>query len=114
MGLANLLNLPVTPELINAFSFANQDSHQKIAAAILKKFDKTVPLYPLDPIPPTQEGLLDWGLNHQAAHSAQNDILNIQGQDISEVNFENEEQLASWIQEHFVEHYLAETQLGVT
>jgi len=114
MGLAVLLNLPVTPELITQFSFSNQDSHQKIADAILRKFNMTIPIYPLDPIPPTKEGLLTWGLNHQSAHNAQNEILGIQGQDISEVDFKSEGELASWIQEHFIEHYLAETQLQVT
>lgn len=114
MGLATLLNLPTTPELITQFSFANADSHQKIAAALQAKMTIIIPVYPLDPIPPTQEGLLDWGLNHQNAHNAQNEPLGIQGDDITAIDFKNEEQLAAWVQQHFIEHYLAETKLGVT
>ena len=116
MALATLLNLPTSPELVAQFSFANQDSHVKIAAAIREnqKYRQNIPIYPLDPIPPFAAGRLVWGLNHQNAHNTQNQILRIQGQDITSVDFQNDEQLAAWIQQHFIEHYLAETMLGVT
>lgn len=115
MGLANLLNIPNSPELIAQFGFANQDSHFKIATAIRAnaKFGQNIPVYPLDPIPPTENGLMIWGLNHQNWHNNQNQILSISGQDISQFP-RNEEEMAAWIQDHFIEHYLAETMLGVT
>ena len=116
MALANLLNLPTSLELIAQFSFSNQNSHVKIAEAIRanRKYGQEVPIYPLDPIPPFENGRLVWGLNHQNAHNIQNQILHIQGQDITSVDFQNDEQLAAWIQQHFIEHYLAEIMLGVT
>ena len=115
MGLATLLNLPTTQELIAQFSFANQDSHRKINAAIRAsaKFGQVLPEYPLDPIPLFQNGLIVWSLNHQNAHNNQNQVLGIAGQDLT-VNFaESEEQLFAFIQDHFIEHYQAETMLGV-
>jgi hypothetical protein len=115
LALAVLLNLPTTPELVAQFSFANQDSHVKINAAIQAnpKFGQILPVYPLDPIPPFQNGRITWGLSHQNAHDNQNQVLGIQGQDITAWP-ENEEQMAAYIQQHFIEHYLAETMLGVT
>lgn len=115
MGLATLLNIPNTLELIAQFASANQDSHVKITAAIRanSKFGQTIPVYPLDPIPPTENGLMVWGLNHQNWHNNQNLILGVQGQDIS-LFPRTDEEMAAWIQDHFIEHYLAETMLGVT
>jgi hypothetical protein len=90
------------------------DSHRRINAAIFQqKSGQIVPEYVLDPIPTTQNGLLDWGLNHQAMHATMDQILNVQGQDLTTVDFRNIDELSSWIQQHFVEHYLAETQLGI-
>jgi hypothetical protein len=44
----------------------------------------------------------------------QNEILGIQGEDITSLDFQDEAQLSSWIQQHFIEHYQAEGKLGVT
>ena len=114
MGLATLLNLPINHELIDKFSFENQDSHRRIAAAVFTQMNGIVlPIFVVDPIPAVPGGLLDWGLNHQAMHNAQNQILGIPGEDLTGLDFSDEAQLSSWIQQHFIEHYLAETKLGV-
>jgi hypothetical protein len=115
VGLATLLNLPRDQNLIGQFSFANQDSHRKIAAAVFAQMKgMIIPQYALDPIPLFQGGLLTWGLNHQATHNVQNEILGIQGEDLTSLDFQDEAQLSSWIQQHFIEHYQAEAKLGVT
>lgn len=115
MGLAVLLNLPVNQELIDQFSFANQDSHRKIAAVVFRNMNgMVIPQFALDPIPIFPGGLLTWGLNHQATHNVQNQILGIPGDDLTSIEFSNEAELSSWIQQHFIEHYLAETRLGIT
>ena len=115
MGLATLLNLPTTPELLTQFSFANQDSHRKIAAAAFaQKNGVVLPVYPVDPIPLFGGGIQVFGYNHQVMHDAMDALLGIQGQDLTGLNFENEAQLSAWIQQHFIEHYQAETMLGVT
>jgi hypothetical protein len=113
MGLATLANLPVTPELVAQFAFANMDSHRKIAGAVFAAMGQIIPLYPLDPIPLFPGGLLTWARNHQSTHDVQNAILGIRGDDLTSVDFTNEEQLSAWIFEHFAEHYAAETQLGI-
>jgi hypothetical protein len=115
MALANLLNLPRDRALIGVFSFSNQDSHRKIAAAVFAQMKgMIIPQYVLDPIPLYAGGLLTWGLNHQATHNVQNEILGIQGEDLTSLDFQDEAQLSSWILQHFNEHYLAESKLGVT
>jgi hypothetical protein len=115
MSLATLLNLPTTNHLIQQFSFANQDSHRKIADAVFAQMKgMVIPVFAVDPIPLFPGGLLDWSLSHQAMHNVQNEILGIQGEDLTSLDFQDEAQLSSWILQHFNEHYLAESKLGVT
>jgi hypothetical protein len=115
MALANLLNLPVTTELLAQFSWSNMDSHRRINAAIFRqKNGLVIPEFVLDPIPLLDEnGLLVWGLNHQAMHATMDQANDVQGEDLSAPNFRNISELSSWMQQHFVEHYLNETKLGI-
>ncbi len=69
MSVANLQNVPRTPEQFAIFSFANQTSHLLITRAIFNKLGIVVPLPALDPIP--QFALLTWGEQHAALHSLQ-------------------------------------------
>lgn len=115
MGLATLANLPTNEELLQQFSFANMDSHRKISDTIFRTMSGMIlPIFPLDPIPLYPGGLSVWARNHQSIHDQQNLILGIRGDDLTSVDFRDENQLAEWILQHFNEHYLAENQLRIT
>lgn len=102
MGLANLANVPRTPQEFAVFSFSNQDEHFKTAQAILAQKNVTLPIYPVDPI--NFDALGIWLQNHQQMHNAMNGLLNTSGSDLTAVDFRNPEQVAAWIELHFAEH----------
>lgn len=111
MALPTLLNQPQSLDDLSVFSFENNNSHVKIADGIRALAQVTLPFYVLDPIPEKEIGT--WLYNHQAAHNAQNAILGITGNDLTDVDFNKPDQLAAWIANHFDEHYQAHQILGL-
>jgi hypothetical protein len=118
MAIGTLFALPGSAEDWLQFSFANADSHIKIAAAIQKKYGMLIPTYPLDPIPweDFQRLIANpvWLYNHQNSHNAQDGILGIQGADYTTGDLSRRDELDNFIRLHGNEHLLAETMLGVT
>lgn len=112
MGLANLANVPRSPEEVSVFAFSNQDEHFKAAAALGRTKGLNLPLYPVDPIPFADIGV--WAQNHQQMHNAVNAALGTAGADLTGVNFQDEAQLAAWISLHFAEHQAWQQILGMT
>ena len=109
--LATLANVPTDDRLMAYFSFANADEHIRINQAILATTGVQLPSYVLDPIPSFD--FANWLRRHQDAHNRQNAVLGISGQDLSELDQKNAEQMAAWTQLHFQEHYLASQTLGI-
>jgi hypothetical protein len=118
MAIGTLFSLPTSVEDWTQFSFANADSHIKIAAAIQKKYGTLIATYPLDPIPwlDFDQKTINpvWLYNHQQAHDAQDGILGIQGADYTVGDLNRRDELDNFIRLHGNEHLLAETSLGVT
>lgn len=112
MAIATLFNIPVSNALWLEFSFANQDSHNKIQQAIFAKHGILIPSYPLDPI--SWHDLQNWGRNHQQWHNAMNAITGVAGADLTIGDLRREDVLANFIRLHATEHVLNETALGVT
>lgn len=112
MALGTLFNIPRSQSDWLQFSFANADSHIKIAAAIQRKFGRLIPTFPLDPIP--WFDFQTWAYNHQQAHNFQDGILGIQGADYTVGDLNRQDELANFILLHGNEHQIAETMLGVT
>jgi hypothetical protein len=112
MAIGALFSLPHSREDWLQFSFANADSHIKIAAAIQKKYGVMVPTYPLDPIP--WFDYQTWARNHQQAHDAQDGILGILGADFTTGDLTRSDELENFVRLHGNEHLLAEQMLGVT
>lgn len=110
MSLANLLNVPASPDDWSHFGFSNQDQHRQIGAALLAKGAR-VQDFILDPIPMQDIGA--WARQHQAAHDEFSGILNIQNDDLTLVDFDKPEQVASWIRLHWSLHQQANVQLGI-
>lgn len=102
MGLANLANVPRSPQEFAVFSFSNQDEHFKVAQAIQNREGINIPTYPVDPI--NFDALGIWLQNHQQMHNNVNSVLGTPGVDLTEVDFRNEAQVESWSFLHFTEH----------
>lgn len=114
MPLANLYNVPsLTNEHdFSMFSFNNQDQHRQIAQELYAQKGLSIPLYPLDPI--TFNDIATWAMMHQDAHNNQNAALDIAGVDLTDVNFQDPGELASWIYLHASEHMQAAAILGLS
>lgn len=113
--LAGLLNIPKTPEEKSIWSFLHQDQHTKIIASLYSSSGNLLPTFAFDPMPETNQtdgNFITWLQNHQAAHTAFTSALGIDGNDLSDVDFSKEDQLASFIRLHWEEHYQAQQQLG--
>jgi len=108
--LANLFNVPAQATDFLVFSFANQDLHRRVNDKILAVTGIRPPDYILDPINP---GDPSWLYLHQAIHAAQNSVLGIAGNDLSDVDFNNPAQLASWIYLHANEHLQSSQKTGI-
>ena len=109
--LANLLNPPKTSEEWLQFSFDHRDSHDRIRAAIAKKYNVNLTDYIVDPL--NKEDPKTFLQNNASLHTDMNGVLKSQASDLLDVNFTNPEQLSSWLNLHYQEHRNAEQLLGI-
>lgn len=116
MSLINLFNPPnkQSPDLgytLNYISFANMDSHLRIARAVQTQYNVTLNIPILDPIPTL--AFEEWLGLHQTAHNEMNVPLQINGQDLSELDTDDYEQVKAWVFNHAAEHRTAENKLRI-
>lgn len=111
MPVASLFNVPSTPEEWSQFSFANADHHLSIVNGVLAQKNISLPLYLLDPI--SLNDVASFLRIHQQAHSDFTAALGIEGVDLTDVDFRDPEQVASWTRLHGDEHMQAGQILGV-
>lgn len=104
-GLANLFNVPRSDAERAAWSFSHMAHHRDINAAIYRLIAVALPEYILDPVDASDTG--QWEYQHQLMHDNQNAILGIQGQDLTGVDWKNQELLTAWIWLNVNEHYQA-------
>ena len=104
-GLADLANVPSTDEERAQWSFAHMAHHRDINEKIYVLVKLALPEYILDPIDPRDTG--QWEYQHQLMHDAFNEVLGIQGQDLTGINWKDQNLLAGWIFLDFSEHYQA-------
>jgi hypothetical protein len=102
MSLPPLLNTPTTQETSNTWSFHHQDHHIQIVDTLQRNYNTFIATYIVDPIPQSDMG--QWFLRHQAAHNDFNGVFGLDGNDLSSVDWSNEQQREAWIQLHFQEH----------
>jgi hypothetical protein len=110
-GLANLANVPSTDEERAQWSFAHMAHHRDIAEKIYVLVKIALPEYIIDPIDPNDVG--QWEYQHQLMHDNQNQLLGIEGQDLTGVDWKNQNVLTAWIQLNFNEHYQASNILEI-
>ena len=112
MTVASLLNIPTTPEEFAEWSFSHAAHHRDCSRATLAAKNVVLPEYILDPIN-LEDGFGTWLYQHQAMHNTQNSALGTAGFDLTDVDWQDQGQFASWIQDNENEHYQWATILGV-
>lgn len=110
-GLADLANVPSNDQERSQWAFAHMAHHRDINAKIYLLVKLALPEYILDPIVIDDTGT--WEYQHQLMHDNQNQILGIQGQDLTGIDWKNQNELAGWIFLDFSEHYQASAILEI-
>ncbi len=110
MSVAKLFNVPEDERGMLVFSFHNADQHALIAREVVAQRGVSLPAYVLDPIPSADPET--WLAIHQASHNAFTAALGIAGVDLTDVDFNDPEQAASWHRLHGEEHRQAADILG--
>ena len=112
MSLATLFSTITSDTELDAFSFANQDHHFRIVDAIRRELGVTLTKYILDPVTRADENR--WAQQHAQMHLDMNAVLRLASTDLSGVDFQNPDLLASWLSIHANEHFLASIALKVS
>ena len=110
-GLANIFNVPSTAEELAVWATAHMTHHRDINRRIYELTGVSLPEFVLDPFDPADTGV--WESQHQIMHTNMDLILNIDGFDLSEVDFTDPETLPGWITLNANEHYIASNVLGI-
>ncbi|MDE2097088.1 MAG: hypothetical protein KGL39_07565 [Patescibacteria group bacterium] len=95
MPVANLANVPDSPETWNEYSFSLQATLVDINQRILQQYSVYLPNYILDPFNINDPGAQLFQLQEMMNNI--NGTLNLSGFDYKEVNLQNREQVASWV-----------------
>lgn len=102
MSVAGIFNTPETPQTLASWSFDHAGHHRDVNRRIFEVFAIVIPDFPLDPFNPADTGV--WGRQHQILHSEINSVLGLQGNDLIEVNWKDENERVSWIDLNAREH----------
>lgn len=94
MSVANLFNPPENEQALTVYTFNHMDAIRRINAAIFDQKGVDLPLYNLDPIWPDQAS---WLRQLQQAHNDFTSVLGIDGVDLTDVDFNDPAQTASWV-----------------
>jgi 1-acyl-sn-glycerol-3-phosphate acyltransferase len=111
--LASLFNAFTDVEGLNKLAFANGDLHFRMNQILNGRYNLQIPDYVLDPIP-LSDGLAAWLQRHQETHTRVNQALGIAGSDLTDVDFQKPDQIASWVWLHAQEHVQAANKLGIS
>ena len=104
-GLANLYNVPTSDSERAQWSFSHMAHHRDINAKIYLLLKIALPEYILDPVNLDDTGT--WEDQHQLMHDTQNQLLGINGQDLTGIDWKNQNLLAAWIFLNASEHFQA-------
>ena len=103
MALANLTEIPRTPNDYGEWSFANMASHRDIIRVLFQLTSERLDEYVLDPFDPKNMG--NWPYLHQIMHDQMNRALGIGGFILSGIDWSNPHRVSGWIQAHANEHF---------
>lgn len=112
MAIADIANIPEDFPSEQTWTFSHLDHHRRLNDYIQQKHNQTLVLFPLDPIDPNNTG--QWFYQHQQLHDAQNKILGIAGNNLLDVDWNDQAQRAAFVQVNFFEHLQACNLTGVS
>ena len=110
-AVAALFNVPSNAQELSTWATAHATHHRDINRVLYQLTGANLAEFVLDPIDPGNTGV--WEDQHQVMHQNQNAILGIQGFDLSEVDFKNQDLLTGWITLNANEHFQAANILGI-
>lgn len=112
MSIGNLLNISSDQDF-SGFAFSNADHHTLVTQAInqLIPAARALTFYILDPVPDFD--LQSWLRRHQQSHNDINSALNIQGVDLTDVDFKRQDEREAWAELHWSEHQQWQEATGI-
>lgn len=105
MSLAAVLYPPPTKQGWREWSFANFNHHQAIDAAIVDVLGVAAQHYRIWPV--DESNFDDWLEQHQLSHSLYNQILGIDGQDLTGLDLKDKNKREGWFFIHYIQHQAA-------
>lgn len=121
MALDQISQIPVTQDDLKRWSFAHMANHLDIIRRI---YEVTMPVppatapppislnpFPLDPFDP--RNLAQWLYQHSVMHAQMDLVLGIDGYDLLELDWSDQDQLIEWINFNSDEHVQASRLLGI-
>jgi hypothetical protein len=111
MSIGLLQTYPRTPDDFAVWSFGHAAHHRDILRRIFETKGKNLQEFVLDPFDPSDMG--GWVDQHRIMHEQMDSVLNIQSNDLSYLDWSDQENTAQWLQSNFVEHSIAASQLGI-
>lgn len=108
MALAILTEDPQTPADFMAWGFANMAHHRDIIRVLSEQSGEYLAEYVIDPFNPlSHDDFQAWRYLHQSMHDDMNRVLGIEGYNLSELDWLDEEERIVWLSAHANEHYRA-------
>lgn len=112
MALAVLFEVPETPEHWQEWAFVNMAHHRDIIRVVFERTGARLTESILDPFD-YENPSPSWLYKHALMHQNMDQLLRIQGFDLSGVDWQDRDQLQGWITAHANEHVQAGTLLGL-
>lgn len=95
----------------NQWAYAHYQDHIEIKEAIQTQKHLNLQIQEIDEI--NWDDVYGWLERHQLMHNDFNGVLNLAGNDLTSVDFQNEGQRATWMWLNFREHQIARQVLGI-
>ena len=111
MTVPALYQNPRTSEEMAVWSFSHQAHHRDIARLVFEVYGTRLDEFVLDPFDPREEE--SWLVAHQIMHNQMDAVLGIPGFVLSNVDWNDPDQLRMWLSRHGNEHYIAGTILNI-
>lgn len=109
--LAALLNFGLDDDKRSFFAVHNMDSHRLIVDTLQRKYGVTVPLFPIQVLPPTNYH--EWFEQHAQMHNVFSQLLGLDSNNFNVSDFKSQEEIETFAQQHFQNHVDAHTALGI-
>lgn len=110
-GVAGLYNVASTPDEFWTWSFIHTAHHRDINRVVYQLVGTVLDEFVLDPF--DAEDAEGWLRNHQQMHQQMDEALGIAGYNLLAVDFNDQNQFASWVFLNADEHFKAANILGI-